>query len=135
MPQILTRIAAVKEGRLQYRVLRKSCLYAAGINFASRLPLQVFIPADMVCIGMGIQYGSQMPAVLIQYLPDFPSCILIIPTVNQIDILPVRNIDAYLRRAVYVITFLADLYQFIHFSSPPLIDRIKYHIIGSTGFI
>ena len=67
MSQILTRISAVKERRLQYRVFRKSRLYATGINLTARLPLQVLVPADMVCIGMSIQNCRQMPAVLIVF--------------------------------------------------------------------
>jgi hypothetical protein len=133
MPQILTRITAVKEGRLQYRVFRECRLYAAGINLTSRLPLQIFVPANMVCIGVGIQYGSQMPAVLIQYLPDLPPGILIIPAVNQIDMIPVRNIDTDLCRAVYVIAFLTDLYQFIHFSFPPY-SAVSYYF-GRKPFL
>ena len=79
MPQILAWITSIKEGRLQHWVLCESRLDAAGINLAPRLPLQVTVPAYMVCIGMGIQYSRQVPAVLIQNLPDLPPRILVIP--------------------------------------------------------
>ncbi len=115
MPQVLTGIAAIKKRRLENRVFCESRLYAAGINLTSRLSLQITIAADMICIGMGIQYGCQMPAVLIKDLPDLPPRILVISAVNQLDIIFVLNITPYLCRTIYIITFLTDLYQFIHF--------------------
>ena len=110
MPQFLTGIASVKKGWLQNRVFCESGLNAAGINFTSRLPLQIMVAPDMVRIGMSIQYGCQMPAVLIQNMPDLPPCILVIPAVNQIDIILIPNIDSYLCRTVYVIAPFTDLH-------------------------
>ncbi len=52
-----------------------------------------------------------MPAFLIQYLPDLPPGILVIPAVNQIDMILVRDIDAYLCRTVYLVAPFAHLNQ------------------------
>ena len=64
MPQVLEGITSVQESGFQ---LGKACecrLHAFGVNLTAGLLLQVFIAADVVCIGMGVDDGVQAPASL-----------------------------------------------------------------------
>lgn len=47
------------------------------------LLLQVFIAADVVCIGMGVDDGVQAPSFPVHNLTYFPSGVLVAAAVNQ----------------------------------------------------
>ena len=61
MAQVFKRIAAVEKGRFQYGMSGKRSFHAAGINPASGLLHQIFIAADVVRIGMGVDDGVERP--------------------------------------------------------------------------
>ena len=68
MTQVFKRIAAVEKGRFQYGMSGKRSFHAAGINPASGLLHQIFIAADVVRIGMGVDDGVETPALPFQNL-------------------------------------------------------------------
>ena len=118
MPQVLEGIAAVQESGFQLGMACKCRLHAFGVNLTAGLLLQVFIAADVVCIGVGVDDGVQAPSFPVHDLAHFPSGILITAAVNQTypGIINLKYAD--FGRAVNIEAPGACLYQFIH-TIPP----------------
>ena len=53
-------------------------LYPRRINLTSRLSLQIPVAADVVGVGMGVKYSGECPAVSVQNLSDFSSCVFVV---------------------------------------------------------
>ena len=103
-------ITAVQESRLQLGMVRKIALDPRRINPASGLPLQIFVAADVVGIGVRVVDGSELPAVRVKNLADLAAGVLVVPTVDEADVLPVQADEADLRGALDVIAAVCDLY-------------------------
>ncbi len=114
MAQIFAGITAVEKGRLQYGILGKGRLHTAGIDPAPGLSLQIPISADVIRIGMGVEYSQKLPAVFLQNLTYSAPCILIVSAVNEIDTLFSCPVYADLGGTVDVIAGFAYLNQFVH---------------------
>ena len=65
MPQVLEGITSVQESGFQLGMACECRLHAFGVNLTAGLLLQVFIAADVVCIGMGVDDGVQDPSLSI----------------------------------------------------------------------
>ena len=119
MTQVLKRIAAVEKGRFQYGMSGERSFHAAGINPTSGLLHQIFVAADVVRIGMGVDDGVKRPLLPFQNLAHLASGILIIAAVNQTDFLIINEIHTYFDRTVNIETSGTGLNQFIHGISLP----------------
>ena len=64
---------------------------------AAALALQVFIPSDMIGVGMGIVDCGQSPVIPFQNLAHLPACILVISAVNQAYSRLIQSENANLR--------------------------------------
>lgn len=60
----------------------KITVYAGRKDPAAGLPLEIFVAADMVSIGMGVVNCGQIPMAGLQNLADFPSCVFVAAAVN-----------------------------------------------------
>lgn len=111
--QIPAGAAAVEEGGLQDGVLRKGPLHAVGEDPAAGMVLQKAVSADVVRVGMGIEYAQQGPAVGVQHLPGPFSSVLAVAAVDQIGALGGTE-DAQLGGAVDIKGVFTGLNQFVH---------------------
>ena len=116
--QLFWRIPSIKIGRLQHGMLREVPLDPRRKDVASRLGLQVFVAADVICVGMGIVDRLQRPAVGFKMLSDLFARILVVAAVDQAHLLLPRLHQTDLRRALDVIAVSSHLDQFVHITPP-----------------
>lgn len=72
------------------------------------------VPADMVCIAVGVVDSCQTPSVGVQDLPDFPPRVLVATSVNEADVVACQPHQPDLRWALDIIASLRDLHQLVH---------------------
>ena len=113
MPQVLGREAAVEIGRFQQGMAGESAVNTRNIDLTPGLFLEVLIAANVVGIGMGVQDGFQLPALLIQNLTDFSTGILIPTAVNEPHLVFILQIEADFHRNIDVIGPCTYLDEFI----------------------
>ena len=114
MPQIPAGEAPIQERWLQNRSTCEGAFDSRRIDGAAGLTLQIAIAADMIRIGVRVVYGSQMPSVCIENLPNLSACILVISAVDQADVILIQSDQSDFGRTLNIIVSICDLYQFIH---------------------
>ena len=115
MAQILAGIASVQEGRLQDGAPGEGALDAGRVDLAAGLALQIFVPADMIRVGVGVIDGRKLPAVGVQVLADLAPRVLVAAAVNEADPGVVKLHQADLGGALDIVTVgIRDLDQFVH---------------------
>ena len=85
MPERLRRETAEEEGGLKHRRAGESRLDARRKDAAAGLLLQVLAAAGVVGVGVGYEYGEELPAVFVEYLPDLAARVLVVAAVHQAD--------------------------------------------------
>ena len=84
------------------------------VHAAARLALEVPIPADVIGVRVGVADGRQMPAVLVQDLPDLAARVLVAAAVNETHVRIVQPHQPRLGGTLHVIAAAGHLYQFVH---------------------
>jgi hypothetical protein len=121
--QFLRRAATIQHRRLQYWIFNKGLLNAWGIDVAPCFLLKQLVSADMVSVGMGIEYHLKRPAVGLQNLQSFLSGFLIIAAVDEAGIPAVYYINAHSGGTVDIVRMFSCPYQFIHEFTSSFIRR------------
>ena len=86
------------------------------------MPLQILVAADVVGVGVGIEYPLQLSALLIQYFAQFATGIFVITAVNKPGVDPVRAPDTDFGRAFDIIRFAGKSREFKHIGHLLLLD-------------
>ena len=86
--------------------------------------MQVLAAAGVVGVGVGYEYGEELPAVFVEYLPDLAARVLVVAAVDEADPVP-GVIQADFCRAVDIITALPGADEFIH-GSDLLFDTLHH---------